>query len=371
MYSRIVVGLIFFVGSVGWAQALDRVALVIGNSSYRHVPPLKNPVNDAADLTAKLRELGFKVTHVVDADQAAMDRAVNAFVGKLHKDSAAFFHFSGHGLQVQQENFLVPVDFKLTDAASVRYDAVSASKLHDRMAATGSQLNILVLDACRNGGLGLTRSSGSGLASMNAARGSFIAFATAPGRTAADNPNGRNGLFTGYLLEALSTPGLSLDEVFNEVRADTYAASEEEQLPWSSSSVIGQFFFIPGDRRDLVYDSMENAPKPAADPDPIGSRQAQPKPRPAPTASTAELDERLTLVAARAGAVKQSLDELKTSQRQDGLGLRGDMSAAERRMTYTLGQAEKLLTDGDVVGATRNLDLAERALEQLEKFLGM
>ncbi len=250
MYSRIVVGLIFFVGSVGWAQALDRVALVIGNSSYRHVPPLKNPVNDAADLTAKLRELGFKVTHVVDADQAAMDRAVNAFVGKLHKDSAAFFHFSGHGLQVQQENFLVPVDFKLTDAASVRYDAVSASKLHDRMAATGSQLNILVLDACRNGGLGLTRSSGSGLASMNAARGSFIAFATAPGRTAADNPNGRNGLFTGYLLEALSTPGLSLDEVFNEVRADTYAASEEEQLPWSSSSVIGQFFFIPGDRRD-------------------------------------------------------------------------------------------------------------------------
>jgi len=370
MVRSFIVGLVLLVGGAAHSQALERVALVIGNSSYRHVPPLKNPVNDAADLSAKLRELGFRVTYVVDADQQSMERAVDAFVSKLDEDSAAFFHFSGHGLQVEQENFLVPVDFKLTDAASVRYDALSASKLHDRMAATGSQLNILVLDACRNGGFGLSRSSGAGLASMNAARGSFIAFATAPGRTAADNPNGRNGLFTGYLLEALSTPGLSLDEVFNEVRADTYAASEEEQLPWSSSSVIGQFFFLPGER-DLVYEKVQNAPKPAAVADPVGSRQAEARPRPAPTASTAELDERLTMVAARAGAVKQSLEELKTSQRQDGLGLRGDMSAAERRMTYTLGQAEKLLGDGDLIGAKRNLDLAERALEQLEKFLGM
>ena len=148
----------------------------------------------------------------------------------------------------------VSSSFKLTDEASVKYDAVSASKLHERVAKSGARLNIMIFDACRNNNFSLSRSGGGGLAAMNAARGSFIVFATAPGRTADDNRRGSNGLFTGFLLEALSTPGLKLDEVFNRVRERTFAASGERQLPWTSSSVIGDFYFIPdGSERDLTF----------------------------------------------------------------------------------------------------------------------
>ncbi len=303
------------------ALAVERVALVIGNGRYQNVQPLKNPGNDARDLSAELRELGFAVTEVLDADLKGMEQAVDAFVGKLGSDSAALFHYSGHGLQVQQENYLIPVDFELKDEASVKFDALSASKVHERMAGSGSKLNIVILDACRNNGFSLSRSSGAGLAAMNAARGSFIAFSTSPGNIAADNPDGRNGLFTGYLLEELRSPGLTLDEVFNRVRRKTYAASNERQLPWSSSSVIGSFYFLPGDgpaeQRDLQLVSEDNpqvTPAAARQATPGGSR---PVPPPA-SASTAELDERLTQVAARASAVRASLDQLKQSQARSG-----------------------------------------------------
>ncbi len=355
------------------ALAEKRVALVIGNGGYQHVQPLKNPGNDAADLSAELRELGFAVTEVRDADLARMEKAVDAFVSELGPDCAALFHYSGHGLQVEQENYLIPVDFELKDAASVKFDALSASKVHERMAGSGSQLNIVILDACRNNGFSLSRSSGAGLAAMNAARGSFIAFSTSPGNIAADNPDGRNGLFTGYLLEELRSPGLTLDEVFNRVRRKTYAASGERQLPWSSSSVIGSFYFLPGsaERRDLQLvsdDQPQAVPAAARQATPGGSRPA-PAPR-APT-SAGDLDERLTQVAARASAVRASLDQLKQSQARSGLGLRRDMAAAEQRMGFNLAQAEEKLGAGDRAGAERNLDLAERALEQLEKFLGL
>lgn len=356
------------------ALAVERVALVIGNGRYQHVQPLKNPGNDARDLSAELRRLGFAVTEVLDADLKGMERAVDAFVGKLGPDSAALFHYSGHGLQVQQENYLVPVDFELKDEASVKFDALSASKVHERMAGSGSQLNIVILDACRNNGFSLSRSSGAGLAAMNAARGSFIAFSTSPGNIAADNPDGRNGLFTGYLLEELRSPGLTLDEVFNRVRRKTYAASNERQLPWSSSSVIGSFYFLsgggPAEQRDLQLvsdDEPQAIPASARQATAGGSRPAPP---PA-SASAADLDERLTQVAARASAVRGSLDQLKQAQARSGLGLRRDMAAAEQRMGFNLAQAEEKLAAGDSAGAERNLDLAEKALEQLEKFLGL
>ncbi len=349
--------------------AAKRVALIIGNSAYKHVQPLKNPANDAADLTAELRKLGFAVDQVLDADLPRMEKAVDAFVKKLGPDSEALFHFSGHGLQVEQENYLVPVNFELKDEASVRYDAISASKIHDRMAGTGSRLNIVILDACRNNGFSTARSSGSGLAAMNAARGSFIAFSTAPGRIAADNPDGRNGLFTGFLLEELGRPGVPLDEVFNRVRERTFQASGEKQLPWSSSSVIGTFYFAAGaaEQRDL---SLVNEDSPVVTP--AAARQATPgRPASRPAQSpTADVDERLTQLAARAGAVRASLDNLKQSQARGGLGLRRDMATAENTMGFNLQQAEQKLAAGDSAGAKRNLDLAERALEKLERFLG-
>lgn len=357
------------VGTLCPLSAVERVALVIGNGQYKNVQPLKNPGNDAADLSAQLRELGFSVDELLDADLVSMEQAVDAFVDKLGPETAAVFHYSGHGLQVEQENYLIPVDFELKDQASVKYDALSASKLHDRMAGTGSKLNIMILDACRNNGFALSRSSGSGLASMNAARGSFIAFSTSPGSIAADNPDGRNGLFTGYLLEQLRKPGLSLDQVFNRVREQTFEASGERQLPWSSSSVIGDFYFVPDDASQAAQRDLQLVSD--AEPQAISTsaRQATARPPAAPPKSE-NLDERLTLVAARASAARASLEQLRQSQARSGLGLRRDMAAAEQRMGFNLSQAEEKLAAGDRRGATRNLDLAEKALEQLEGFLG-
>ena len=232
------------------------MALLIGNNQYLHAPPLRNAANDAHALEEALSDLGFTVSKIIDADLRQMERAIDQFVGSLRPGDVAFVHFSGHGIQIDGENYIVPVDFRVTDEASVKYDAYSASKLHDRLAGSPSRLNIVVLDACRNNGFRATRSGGGGLAAMNAAEGSFIAFSTAPGKTADDNPDGDNGLFTSYLLEALRQPGLDLDDTFNRVREQVYAASSKRQLPWTSSSVIGEFVF------------RENRPAPAPEPSP-------------------------------------------------------------------------------------------------------
>ncbi len=219
-----------------------RRALLIGNDAYRHVRPLVNAANDARDLAEAFAESGFEAEVVLDADLRAMGQAIDRFVAELQPGDTALFHFSGHGLQVEQENYLIPVDFELKDPASLRYDAYSASKVHDRIAATGARLTIVTLDACRNNRFSSTRGAG-GLAAMAPAHGAFIAFATGPGRTADDNPDGRNGLFTAKLLEALRTPGLELTEVFRFVREEVSGSSGGRQVPWTISSVLGRFYF--------------------------------------------------------------------------------------------------------------------------------
>ncbi len=236
-----------------------RLALVFGNDDYAHAPKLHNAVNDANDLARVLTELGFEVYRFTNADLRQMETGISAFVEKLRPGDVAFFHFSGHGIQIDGENYLIPIDFRLSDEASVKYDAYSASKLHDRLAGAGARLNIVVLDACRNNGFRRTRSVASGLAAMHAAEGSFIAFSTSPGETADDNPSGGNGLFTSYLLEALQQPGQDLDGVFNDVREKVYQASGKRQLPWSSSSVIGEFHFRREQPEPLPLSSAERS----------------------------------------------------------------------------------------------------------------
>ena len=208
-----------------------RVALVVGNNEYLHAPALRNAVNDAEDLSTALTDLGFEVDMLLNADLRTFDQAVDRFIAKLAPGDVALFHYSGHGMEVDGENYLIPTDFKLKDPASVRYDAYSASKLHDRMAGASSRLNIMMLDACRNNGFQSSRASSGGLAMMNAAEGSFIAFATGPGQTADDGVSSDNGLFTEHLLEAIRKPGLALDEVFNEVRQQVYEESGTDSCP--------------------------------------------------------------------------------------------------------------------------------------------
>ena len=219
-----------------------RVALAIGNNAYPG-NALQNAVRDAQDVAGALRALGFEVQQIADADLRNMESSIDRFIGGLHGGDVGLFYYSGHGVQVDGENYLIPVNFNGRDEREVKYQAYAVGRVHERMAATGARLSIVILDACRNNPFRGARSGAKGWAAMATASGSFIAFATAPNATASDNPNERNGLFTKYVLENLDRTGVGLGELFDKVRSEVYEASGQRQLPWIASSVIGEFVF--------------------------------------------------------------------------------------------------------------------------------
>jgi hypothetical protein len=227
------------------ASTERKLALVIGNNAYPE--PLQNAVSDARAIAQALRESGFQVDLVLDATLKDFDRAVDRFASSVHEGDVAMFYYSGHGIQLSNENYLVPVDFKAQEETDAKYEAVPAARVVDRLSETGARLNIVVLDACRNNPFRSTRSGTKGLAPMESGRGSLIAYATAPNHTADDNPLGANGLFTSYVLEAMRQPGLGIEQVFSQARQSVYQASNGQQVPWLVSSVIGNFYFSPAD----------------------------------------------------------------------------------------------------------------------------
>jgi hypothetical protein len=220
-----------------------RVALVVGNNAYPQMP-LQNAVNDARAVDRALTAAGFATELVLDATLRQFDVAVERFLTRLQPGDVAMFYYSGHGIQVASENYLIPVDFKAREEVDAKYDSVPAGRIVDRMSASGARLNIVVLDACRNNPFRSTRSGTRGLALMDSGRGTLIAFATAPNQTADDNPTGTNGLFTSHMLEAMSQPGLGVEQVFSRARQRVYEASKGRQVPWLVSSVIGDFAFV-------------------------------------------------------------------------------------------------------------------------------
>jgi len=221
-----------------------RKALVVGNVAYPR-QPLRNSVNDAVDLSAALRGVGFTVETVLDADHDRLASAVDAFVNSLQQGDVALFYYSGHGMQLDGENYLVPTSFQFRDEADARFEAYGASRILSRLESRNTRLNIMILDSCRDNPFRLARQPQRGWAPLTSTRSSFIAYATSPGSTASDNPAGRNGLFTQYLLRALPKTGLPLDDLFQWVREQVYFASGGEQLPWTSSGVVGLFFIRP------------------------------------------------------------------------------------------------------------------------------
>jgi formylglycine-generating enzyme required for sulfatase activity len=220
-----------------------RRALVIGNNRYAG-NPLQNSVNDAQSVGDALAGLGFEVTIRLDLTMMQMEEAAESFVGSIRPGDVAVFYYSGHGMTLGDQNYLIPVDFSAHTAVDAKYKAYAASRMQENLDAAGAGLQILILDACRDNPYRGLRGAGGGLAAMAAGKGTYIAFATAPGRTADDNPKGRNGLFTGAFVDALKQPGLTLDQVFNNVRARVSAA-RPAQVPWSTSSVVGEFYFHP------------------------------------------------------------------------------------------------------------------------------
>ncbi len=222
-----------------------RVALVIGNSDYRSAP-LDNPANDASDLAAALEKQGFNVLVRENVGERGLKEAVDVFAKHLKKGGIGLFFFAGHGIQLKDQNFLLPVDVGFESEADVSFKSVSAEYVLSRMAEAGNRINIVILDACRNNPLQLSRKTISkGLGVMNVGRaekGTFIAYATSPGSTAADG-TGRNGLYTKHLLRSLETPDSDIDKVFGRVRTGVVQDTNGEQVPWTSSSVIGSFYF--------------------------------------------------------------------------------------------------------------------------------
>ncbi|HVZ00984.1 MAG TPA: caspase family protein [Dongiaceae bacterium] len=234
--------------SIGAALAEPRVALVIGNSSYGgEIGNLANPANDAKLMAKTLRGIGFDVVEVENADQNAMKRAIVDFGDKLSNagtDATGLFYYAGHGLQVQGENFLIPVKAHIEREADVDIEAVSADLVLKQMDYAGSAVNIVILDACRNNPLTRGfRSEVRGLAEITRKpRGSFIAYSTAPGEVAADG-NGANSPYAKALAESIVVPGEGIEEIFRDVRGKVLAATNSKQTPWDSSSLTAPFYF--------------------------------------------------------------------------------------------------------------------------------
>jgi hypothetical protein len=274
--KRLAVVLIVWAAFCGeaMAQAERRVALVIGNGSYREAP-LRNPVNDSRAMAIALEETGFAVTRIENADRLAMQRAVLAFGKALSRDAIGLFYYAGHGMQVRGTNYLIPINAQAQSEDEVEVEAVDVNYVLARMATAENRLNIVILDACRDNPFARAfRSGGRGLAAITAPTGTLIAYATAPGATAADG-TGANGLFTGELITAVSQAGLRVEDVFKRTRMAVVEKSRGRQTPWESSSLMGDFYFQP-----------TTAPVAAAAPPPRPVPAPAPPP-PAPVAAAA------------------------------------------------------------------------------------
>lgn len=220
----------------------QRLALVIGNNAYTD-GLLKNPINDARAMATTLRELGFEVRVLENADRTAMQRAVVEFGRKLNHDTVGLFYFAGHGMQVRGANYLIPVKASIESEDEVEVEGVDVAYVMARMATAKNQFNIVILDACRNNPFQRSfRSVSNGLAAISAPTGTLIAYATAPGSVASDG-DAANGIYTSELVKAIRQPGLSMEEAFKQARGGVIARTQGKQTPWESSSVVGNFMF--------------------------------------------------------------------------------------------------------------------------------
>ncbi len=240
------IGLLTFVvlllGAAG-IGAETKTALVIGNGDYAS-SPLKNPPNDARDMSSALQELGFSVTTLVDAGGLMMERAIRQFGQDLarDRDGVGLFFYAGHGMQVNGRNYLVPVDADIQSEDEIRWNSVDAGQVLSKMERAANRTNIVMLDACRDNPFKRSFRTGSrGLARMDTPTGSLVVYATAPGDVAADG-DGRNGVFTGSLLEHIYK-SKEIEALLKEVRRDVMAETGGKQTPWSSSSLAGNFYF--------------------------------------------------------------------------------------------------------------------------------
>lgn len=246
LLARVAAAMIWLAAGAANAGAETRVALVIGNGDYRDVPTLANPPNDAKDIAAELKTLGFKVTLGVDLDQTSMERAIAQFAQAAPSADVSLFYYSGHGLQVAAHNYLIPVDASLHSEEDIYKHTVGFDEV--LKAQEGPGVHLVFLDACRTNPLkdAPATAHAAGLARVGNAAGFLIAFATQPDNVAFDGA-GRNSPFAQSLLGHLATVGQSISSMMIEVRKDVIAATGGAQIPWENSSLTRQFYFAPGE----------------------------------------------------------------------------------------------------------------------------
>jgi uncharacterized caspase-like protein len=272
--SAVVPGWILAVALVaaGWcvpASAEKRVALVVGNSAYRQLKPLDNPRNDARLMADTLRALGFALVGdgaQLDLDKQAFDSVVQRFGVQVQGADVALFYYAGHGVQVRGSNYLVPVGANPTREADVDFQMVDAALVLRQMEGSGTRLNLLILDACRNNPLGERglRAADGGLAQMRAPEGTLISYATQPGNVARDGDDG-NSPYTKALAQTIRRAGLDVFQTFNEVGLAVKRATGGAQQPWVSSSPIDGNFYFAGAPPAGGVPSPPPAPVVAAD----------------------------------------------------------------------------------------------------------
>lgn len=231
------------------AAAEKRVALVVGNSAYQHITRLDNPRNDAKLMAETLSGLGFTLIGgraQLDLDKPALDTAVQNFGQQVQGADVALFYYAGHGVQVSGSNYLVPVSANPTREADVDFQMVDINLVLRQMQGSGTRLNMVILDACRNNPFGARglRASDGGLAQMRAPEGTLISYATQPGSVAQDGSDGHSP-YTKALAATIRLAGLDIFQTFNQVGLAVKRETGGSQQPWVSSSPIdGTFYFV-------------------------------------------------------------------------------------------------------------------------------
>jgi uncharacterized caspase-like protein len=234
------------------ALAENRLALVIGQSNYRAVVALPNPANDAKAMSQLLGDAGFEVQTAADLSQTEMREKVSDFAAKVAAkgpDTVALVFYAGHGMQIDGENYLVPVDVDPKREADIPLQAVRLNDVLNTLTSVPSKMRILLLDACRNNPFPeLSKTAGHGLAIVDArtgAPGTFMSFSTSPGAEAEDG-SGADSPYTTALLSEAKQPGRSIEDAFKRVRVAVNKTTEGRQTPWDSSSLTDEFSFFPG-----------------------------------------------------------------------------------------------------------------------------
>jgi Caspase domain len=267
----LLLGLAFLWVTDTCAAAERRVALVVGAAKYAHAHALAHTLDDARDVAAALKRLGFDVDLVLDPDRAVLEGAVRRLGQKSRGADASLFYYSGHALEAQGVNWVLPVSAEIQSDRDLRFEALDLSAVLEQVEGL-ARVSLVFLDACREDPfkqrLTTTRDlPRSGLASMNAnAAGTYVAFATAPGMVAADGA-GPHSPFTSALLKYVETPGLEVNQMMSKVRADVEEATDNTQIPWDSSSLKGDFYFNPANA-DKVSEAVAqaiNGPNPQVD----------------------------------------------------------------------------------------------------------